>query len=734
MNETEKRQLFGEPQRRRVALVEIRREDGAQVREELNTAATLAYADAYREGEELPPIVLFDDHGRYRMADGFHRYVGAGAAGLLDLDADIYEGDLRKARLYATAANAQHGVRRTPETIARAVQVLLDDPEWRAWSDRQIGRHVGCSHTTVSRRRAELEAAEAAAAGKGQQQGLFDEPSPAAPPKIRKDAKGREIDVSKIGKSKEEKRIAEAIAEAERLGTIEAADSEPSSRRELPRAIKQSTGIDVPEHAQADLYSAYLAARDRELEQRQRAAELAAASAAAAQPQPEAPQTYRPILGGAEGKALQDRPLATPAIGDLIRQEAQRLEATYQPRIAELESTLKATEERLHREERASVAVLSAVTRLASTWKGQHDGPRAQLLEALEVAENAQALTEQWDRALRRAAESGRQESAAQVADLQRQLGAAKEDARLLRLQVQELEQDAALRRQRSRQVLCEEPDCTRYVDPPPGGGLALCDHHRPGAPLRPWREVYPLSASAPEILETAQSWGDLGDALVECVEGWGGDLGADLETLCSGAIERALDVEDVALRADLRSAELAALLRGAETALVALRSLKEDWRDSCLVTAPEGGPRGFRYCTRDLGHDGRHSYTSPHDDDVRRIEQVLADRRQTPAPAAPKGRQARAPKAEPAPAPAAPQAQADPPPAPAAPTWTPASVGGAAAVHAVTSLARLGEEELHAWPAALCGQRPNYRSKGWTHRPSTGLTCKGCQAAVSRG
>ncbi len=69
--------------------------------------------------------------------------------------------------------------------------------------------------------------------------------------------------------------------------------------------------------------------------------------------------------------------------------------------------------------------------------------------------------------------------------------------------------------------------------------------------------------------------------------------------------------------------------------------------------------------------------------------------------------------------------------PAPAAPTWQPASVGGAQAVHALPlGAAADGDHGRH--PAALCKQRPNYKSKaGWTLRPGVALTCKGCMKAT---
>ena len=61
---------------------------------------------------------------------------------------------------------------------------------------------------------------------------------------------------------------------------------------------------------------------------------------------------------------------------------------------------------------------------------------------------------------------------------------------------------------------------------------------------------------------------------------------------------------------------------------------------------------------------------------------------------------------------------------------WQPASIGGAQAVHALPDGAVAGRK---AWPEALCGGGPNYKSKvGWTPRPGCALTCKDCIKATN--
>ena len=49
----------------------------------------------------------------------------------------------------ALGRNASHGLRRTNDDKRRAVKMMLDDPEWSAWSSREIGKQCCVSHTFV---------------------------------------------------------------------------------------------------------------------------------------------------------------------------------------------------------------------------------------------------------------------------------------------------------------------------------------------------------------------------------------------------------------------------------------------------------------------------------------------------------------------------------------------------------------------------------------------------------
>jgi len=123
-----------------IELSKIRIDGGTQPRAELNQATVDEYAEAIKTGAQLPPVTLFYDGAHYWLADGFHRYFGAKAAGRTTIHEDITPGTLREAILYSLSANSKHGLRRSNADKRRAVQTLLDDKEWSKWSSNEIAK------------------------------------------------------------------------------------------------------------------------------------------------------------------------------------------------------------------------------------------------------------------------------------------------------------------------------------------------------------------------------------------------------------------------------------------------------------------------------------------------------------------------------------------------------------------------------------------------------------------
>lgn len=135
----------------------IRRDCGTQIRAGMTEDAVTEYAEAIRRGVTLPPVTVYrTPDGQHLLVDGFHRVEARSRCGFDAIAVEVIEGSERDAILHAVGANAQHGVRRSNEDKRRAVETLLRDPEWGQWSDREIARRAGVSHTLVSRVRGVL--------------------------------------------------------------------------------------------------------------------------------------------------------------------------------------------------------------------------------------------------------------------------------------------------------------------------------------------------------------------------------------------------------------------------------------------------------------------------------------------------------------------------------------------------------------------------------------------------
>jgi hypothetical protein len=126
-----------------------------QPRETMSSGLVHEYAVLYRDGHAFPPIKVFHDGNVYWVADGFHRVSAAREAGLSAIHVDVEVGTKREAILYSSGAN-KHGKPRSPADKRRAVWHLLEDAEWRQWSDHAMARHCGVDHKTVARWRKEV--------------------------------------------------------------------------------------------------------------------------------------------------------------------------------------------------------------------------------------------------------------------------------------------------------------------------------------------------------------------------------------------------------------------------------------------------------------------------------------------------------------------------------------------------------------------------------------------------
>ena len=138
-------------------IASIRLDGGTQMRAAEHPETVQAYAEAMREGIEFPPIVVFvDEEGNHWLADGFQRHSAAVEVGFEEIRAEIRSGTRREAVLFSVAANATHGLPRTNADKRKAVRTLLEDEEWRGWSDREIARRAAVGPDLVGSVRQEL--------------------------------------------------------------------------------------------------------------------------------------------------------------------------------------------------------------------------------------------------------------------------------------------------------------------------------------------------------------------------------------------------------------------------------------------------------------------------------------------------------------------------------------------------------------------------------------------------
>lgn len=132
-----------------------------QQRVKLNQSVIDDYAQAYADGQELPPIITWWDteeevFEKIYLVDGFHRVEGAKIAGLTELPHIQKQGTFKEALLFSMSVNSTHGLRRTNADKRKAVLTLLDDKEWKELSTRELAKIANVSHQLVHNIREEI--------------------------------------------------------------------------------------------------------------------------------------------------------------------------------------------------------------------------------------------------------------------------------------------------------------------------------------------------------------------------------------------------------------------------------------------------------------------------------------------------------------------------------------------------------------------------------------------------
>lgn len=133
-----------------VQLRDIRANGATQMRAGIDDEHLERLIHAIDEGVELPPIDVFeDDRNIMWLADGFHRWHAYRKRGVAKVKANIWYGTKQDAVVFAAGANADHGLPRTREDKRRAVKALLNDPDWKLKSGREIASQARVSESFV---------------------------------------------------------------------------------------------------------------------------------------------------------------------------------------------------------------------------------------------------------------------------------------------------------------------------------------------------------------------------------------------------------------------------------------------------------------------------------------------------------------------------------------------------------------------------------------------------------
>jgi hypothetical protein len=145
---------------KKLNLLTIKIDGGTQARVSLNQDVVKEYAESMREGDIFPPVTVFFDGSDYWLADGFHRYFATKTNAFTSIEAEVKNGTLDDAILFAFSANGKRGLSMTFEDNRNIIYAMLRHPEWSKWTNTAIAKHIGVSSMTVGRVKATMEKKE----------------------------------------------------------------------------------------------------------------------------------------------------------------------------------------------------------------------------------------------------------------------------------------------------------------------------------------------------------------------------------------------------------------------------------------------------------------------------------------------------------------------------------------------------------------------------------------------
>jgi len=141
---------------RLLPLSSVRKDGNTQNRFRIDPELVAQYAALMGEGVEFPPVRVWWDGAAYWLSDGFHRVAAAELAGLTEVVAEVFTGDLHDAQWDSYSANTRHGSRLTREETRRVMLHALQHPSAAKMSTMQIARWLHIPEATVRRARRQL--------------------------------------------------------------------------------------------------------------------------------------------------------------------------------------------------------------------------------------------------------------------------------------------------------------------------------------------------------------------------------------------------------------------------------------------------------------------------------------------------------------------------------------------------------------------------------------------------
>jgi hypothetical protein len=123
-----------------------------QPRVALHYPTVESYCEAIRRGDELPPVRVFFDGETHWLTRGFHRLEAYKLHGSVTIPTDVRNGTFQEAILDATESNGDHGLERSQEDLARAIEMTkkVTMELGQKWTQEAIAQHCHCSQQRVS--------------------------------------------------------------------------------------------------------------------------------------------------------------------------------------------------------------------------------------------------------------------------------------------------------------------------------------------------------------------------------------------------------------------------------------------------------------------------------------------------------------------------------------------------------------------------------------------------------